>query len=77
MQVGIRRNESRNIKNSWFNNIWTFLVTTSAVSIILHIIEYPELSLVVLRGIGIGFELFGISLEIAGWEIEKKEGKNQ
>lgn len=54
---------------------WTFFVMTLVIDIITHIKEYPDLYLMILRQAGAGFELFGISLEIASWRIEKKELK--
>lgn len=54
---------------------WTFFVMTLVIDIITHTKEIPDLYLMILRQVSAGFELFGISLEIAGWRIEKKEQK--
>lgn len=54
---------------------WTFFVMTLVIDIITYTKEIPDLYLMILRQVSAGFELFGISLEIAGWRIEKKEQK--
>lgn len=56
---------------------WTFFIGASAIDIITHVAGYPDLWFLIMRQVFAGFELFGISLEIAGWRIEKKERKEQ
>lgn len=54
---------------------WTFFVGASVIDIITHVTGYSDLWLLIMRQVFAGFELFGISLEIAGWRIIKKEQK--
>ncbi len=52
-----------------------FFVGASLIDIITHIQGYSDLWFLIMRQVFTGFELFGISLEIAGWRIIKKEQK--
>ncbi len=54
---------------------WTFFVGASVIDIITHVTGHSDLWFLIMRQVFTGFELFGISLEIAGWRIVKKEQK--
>lgn len=54
---------------------WTFFVSASVIDIITHVTGHHDLWFLITRQVFAGFELFGISLEIAGWRIVKKEHK--
>lgn len=52
---------------------WVFFVSVLLAEIIICSTKYSVLWFVILRQIFIGFELFGISIEIASWRIAKKK----
>lgn len=54
---------------------WVFFVGCSIIDVITHIQGCSDLWFLILRQVFAGFELFGISLEIVGWRLIKKENK--
>lgn len=56
---------------------WIFFIGASVIDIITHIQGHSDLWFLIMRQVFAGFELFGVSLEIAGWRIAKKEQKKQ